>query len=108
VASLEIETAEGPIFVEIRPTPGLGAVTADPEQVIAKAGESLENSLALVQRIAKAISAKLQDTRARSAEVSFSVKISAKGKFVVAEAAGEAHLQVRLTLDTGSHQSTAT
>ena len=108
VASVEIETAEGPIFVEIRPKPGLGAVTADPEEVIAKAGESLEKSLALVQRIAKAVSSKLQDTKARSAEVTFSVKITGKGKFVVAEAAGEAHLQVKLTLDTGGHQSTGT
>jgi hypothetical protein len=97
MALIEVQTAKGPILVEVTPGPGLkGTAATDPGAIIGKAETTLEEVLDAIARVGEAALGKLSELPIGTIEVTLGVKFSGKGKFFFAEAAGEAALTVKL------------
>lgn len=64
--------------------------------MLGKAEDTLEQAVDTVIQVATAFGGRLAKVDFDSAEVSLGIKISGKGKFIVAEAAAEASLSVKI------------
>ena len=65
-------------------------------KTITKAAETLDEVLDQVRRMGEAMAKRLADLKYASAEASFGIKVTGKGKFIVAEASAEASLTFKL------------
>ena len=66
--------------------------------VTQKAQETLEEVLAQVRAMAEALGAKLAGLDFASAEATFGISFTGRGKFIVAEASGSASISVKIAL----------
>lgn len=66
------------------------------DEVIEQAADRFEDALSLMRRIGERMVDELTTLKCQSAEVSFGLTLSAKGKFIVAEASAQASLTVKL------------
>lgn len=78
--------------------PKEGADAFGVDDVIERSSATLSSGLDMVRAIAECAQAKLRDLDVAGAEATISLKLSGKGKFVVAEASAEAALSVKITL----------
>jgi hypothetical protein len=68
------------------------------EEIIRKGVETLDGAMDAVRAVAQRAVEKLDGLNVESSEVTIGLKLSATGKFVVAEAAGAASLNVKFKL----------
>ena len=78
-----------------------GAEAFSGKQTISKAEDSLDEALDMVQKIAVAMSDRLSELQFESAEANLGLKITGKGKFIVAEASAEASLGFKIVFKPG-------
>lgn len=92
---VEVPFKGGTVLFEA-PEPA-GARGFSAEGVIERAEDSLEGAIETVCRIGETFAEQLRTLPFEAAEVSLGVKVSGKGKFIVAEASAEASLTVKIT-----------
>jgi hypothetical protein len=66
------------------------------DDIIEKAVDRLEDALSIVRRMGQSFAQQLTELKCQSAEASFGITLTGKGKFIVAEASAEASLSVKL------------
>ena len=64
-----------------------------------RAQDTFEDALDAVRAMGEAMSEKLKGLNFASAEASFGISFTGKGKFIVAEASGQASVTVKLTFN---------
>jgi hypothetical protein len=74
-----------------------GAQAFTGASITVRASESLEEVLDAVRKLAETMADKLSGLKFGTAEASFGIKFTGKGKFIVAEAGAEASLSIKLT-----------
>lgn len=92
---LEVPFEGGTVLFEASEPDGARGFSAG--DVLDRAEDTLDDAVATVVRVGKAFLGQLDALPFDSAEVTLGIKISGKGKFIVAEAAAEASLGVKIT-----------
>jgi hypothetical protein len=91
---VEVPFKGGTILFAAAGRGGAQAFSASP--VTVKATETFEEILDAVRGLGEAMAEKLSDLKFGTAEASFGVKFTGKGKFIVAEASAEASVTIKL------------
>jgi len=68
------------------------------DEIVERSSETLSGALDMVRSVAICARDKLADLDVAGAEATIGLKLSGKGKFIVAEAAAEATLNIKITL----------
>jgi len=93
------DRGDAEIVFEARSLGGPAAFGAA-EDLIQRGTESLSSAMDMIRSVGKCAIDKLSDLDLESAEASVGLKLTATGKFVVAEAGAEATLNVKFVLKT--------
>lgn len=83
-----------------------GAQAFSGNQSVTKAVESLDQALDQVHNIASAMSERLVDLDFETAEATLGLKVTGKGKFIVAEASAEASLGFKIVFKARHKRTT--
>jgi hypothetical protein len=93
---IEVPITGGTLLFAAAGSSGPQAYTS--QQVVAKATDALDDVLDKVCRLGETIGKKLSSLTQYDKEVEFGIKVTGKGKFIVAEASAEASISIKLIM----------
>lgn len=73
---------------------------------IARASQSLEEAFEMVKAMGAVVARRLSEIECKSAEATFGITLSGKGRFIVAEVGTEASIEIKLVFDQRQESAT--
>ena len=100
--TVAFEEDDGTVIFEVSGAPGAVSGANAGSQIAKKASKSLNTSLMVIGRLLKKLDTEASAPNVTELEVSFTLKMTSEGHFIVASAGGEASLTVTAKISRNS------